>query len=46
MSFIGKKVEEFSVPAFHNDNLITVSDKDLEGKWSVLFFYPADFTFV
>jgi len=23
-----------------------VTDKDLLGKWSVLFFYPADFTFV
>lgn len=46
MSFIGKKVEEFSVPAFLNNDLITVTDKDLEGKWSVLFFYPGDFTFV
>jgi peroxiredoxin (alkyl hydroperoxide reductase subunit C) len=23
-----------------------VSDADLKGKWSVVFFYPADFTFV
>ena len=23
-----------------------MTDKDLQGKWSVLFFYPADFTFV
>ena len=46
MSLIGKKIEEFSVPAYHNGELITVTDKDLEGKWSVLFFYPGDFTFV
>ncbi|KXB46999.1 hypothetical protein HMPREF3188_00605 [Tissierellia bacterium KA00581] len=46
MSLIGKKVEEFSVPAYYDGDLITVTDKDLEGKWSVLFFYPGDFTFV
>ena len=26
--------------------LSRVSDADLKGKWSVVFFYPADFTFV
>ena len=46
MRLIGKKIEEFSVPAYHNGELITVTDKDLEGKWSVHFFYPGDFTFV
>ena len=25
---------------------VTVSSDDLKGKWSVVFFYPADFTFV
>jgi peroxiredoxin (alkyl hydroperoxide reductase subunit C) len=25
---------------------VTVTDEDLKGKWSVVFFYPADFTFV
>ena len=24
----------------------TVSSKDIEGKWALFFFYPADFTFV
>ena len=46
MSLIGKKIEEFKVPAFHNGALIDVTEKDLEGKWTVLFFYPGDFTFV
>ena len=46
MSLIGKKLQEFSVPAYHNGDIITVTDKDLEGKWSVFFFYPGDFTFV
>ncbi len=27
-------------------NLLNVSEQDLIGKWSVVFFYPADFTFV
>tara|TARA_Y100000768_G_C23983437_1_gene687254 strand:+ start:2442 stop:2990 length:549 start_codon:yes stop_codon:yes gene_type:complete len=37
---------EFSVQAYHNGDFKTVTNKDLEGKWSVFFFYPADFTFV
>ena len=32
--------------AFHNGKFVAVSDADLRGKWSVVFFYPADFTFV
>ncbi|MDO5101174.1 MAG: alkyl hydroperoxide reductase subunit C [Eubacteriales bacterium] len=46
MSLIGKKVSEFAVQAFHNGEFKQVTEKDLQGKWSVLFFYPADFTFV
>ena len=46
MSLNGKKISEFQVKAYQNGDFIDVSDKDLIGKWSVLFFYPADFTFV
>lgn len=46
MSLIGKKVGEFTTDAYHNGQFIQVSDKDLQGKWTVFFFYPADFTFV
>lgn len=46
MSFIGKKVEDFKVEAYHNDAFKTVTKADILGKWSVMFFYPADFTFV
>ena len=46
MSLNGKKVTEFCVKAYQNDEFIEVTDKDLLGKWSVLFFYLADFTFV
>ena len=46
MSLLNKKVVEFNLEAFQENKFIKVSNKDLIGKWSVLFFYPADFTFV
>jgi peroxiredoxin (alkyl hydroperoxide reductase subunit C) len=39
-------VKPFKATAYHNGKFIDVSDADLKGKWSVVFFYPADFTFV
>lgn len=45
-TLINSKVTEFKVQAYHDGKFKTVSDKDLNGKWSVFFFYPADFTFV
>ncbi len=46
MSLINTQVKPFTATAFHNGKFISVSDADLKGKWSVVFFYPADFTFV
>jgi NADH-dependent peroxiredoxin subunit C len=46
MTLINTRVPEFKAQAYHNENFKTVTDKDLMGKWSVFFFYPADFTFV
>ena len=46
MSLIGKEVQAFTAQAYHNGDFITVSDQNLKGKWSVVCFYPADFTFV
>jgi len=48
MSLINKKIVPFPVDAYKpgEKDFISVSDKDIEGKWSVFFFYPADFTFV
>lgn len=46
MSLINKDVLDFSVMAFHNGEFKTISKEDTLGKWSVYFFYPADFTFV
>ncbi len=46
MSLINKEVSDFKVQAFHNNGFKEVSKADILGKWSVFFFYPADFTFV
>ena len=46
MSMINREIDDFSVQAFHKDDFITVTKDDVIGKWSVFFFYPADFTFV
>jgi peroxiredoxin len=46
MSLINSDVKPFKATAYHNGAFIDVSDADLQGKWSVFFFYPADFTFV
>ncbi|PWC31788.1 alkyl hydroperoxide reductase subunit C [Azospirillum sp. TSO22-1] len=46
MSLIGTEIKPFKTTAFKNGKFIEVSDADLKGKWSVVFFYPADFTFV
>ena len=45
-SIINSHVTEFKVNAFKGNDFIEVSNKDIEGKWAVFFFYPADFTFV
>ena len=46
MSLIGKEITDFEAQAFHENEFKTVKKEDLLGKWNVLFFYPADFTFV
>ncbi len=43
---INTTVKPFSADAYKAGKFITVTDADLMGKWSVVFFYPADFTFV
>jgi len=46
MSQIGKQIVDFKAQAYLNNEFKTVSKEDVLGKWSVFFFYPADFTFV
>jgi len=46
MSYIYQEVKPFKAEAYHNGKFVTVTNEDLQGQWSVIFFYPADFTFV
>jgi len=46
MSLIGKQVEPFTLQAYRNGDFIEVTEEDLKGHWSIVCFYPADFTFV
>ena len=45
-SLINTKLQAFNATAYHKGEFVPVSEQDLVGKWSVVFFYPADFTFV
>ena len=46
MSLINSQIKPFKATAFQNGKFIPVSDESMKGKWSVVVFYPADFTFV
>ena len=46
MSVINTEILPFEADAYKNGQFVKVSDADLKGKWSVVVFYPADFTFV
>ncbi len=43
---IGKKIEDLDLDIYHGERIKKVKLSSFEGKWLVLFFYPADFTFV
>ena len=46
MSLVNTQIKPFNATAYHNGKFIDVSEESLAGKWSVIVFYPADFTFV
>ncbi len=46
MSMIDRALCDFKVNAYHENAFRTVTKEELLGRWSVLFFYPADFTFI
>lgn len=46
MALINTEIKPFKATAFKNGEFVEVSNKDIDGKWAVFFFYPADFTFV
>ena len=45
-TLINTEVLPFRATAFHGGKFVEVTDAALKGEWSVIFFYPADFTFV
>lgn len=45
-TLVGQKAPEWTTDAVVNGEIKSVSSKDFDGKWKVLFFYPLDFTFV
>jgi NADH-dependent peroxiredoxin subunit C len=45
-SFVGKSAPEFVADAFHDNKVVKLSLGSFKGKWLVLAFYPADFTFI
>ena len=45
MSLINTQVQPFKAQAFHNGKFIEVTEASLKGKWSVVIFMPAAFTF-
>ena len=46
MSLLTTEILPFETGAYHEGAFKKVTDADLKGHWSVVFFYPADFTFV
>ena len=43
---IGNSIADFELNSYQNGKLGKVKLSEYSGKWLVLFFYPADFTFV
>ena len=47
---LGQKVPEFEMttydPVAGDFGTVSLADQRARGRWTILFFYPADFTFV
>ncbi len=43
---IGEVVQDFEMEVFHNDETRKIKLSNYKGKWLVMIFYPADFTFI
>jgi len=43
---IGEKIPDFTLSAFHDDKEKKIKLGSTKGKWLILIFYPADFTFI
>lgn len=43
---VGQKVPNIELEAFHQGRTKKIKPSDYKGKWLIMLFYPADFTFV
>ena len=43
---VGKPAPDFTAPTYQNGTFASVKLADYLGKWTMLCFYPGDFTFV
>lgn len=43
---INQKIQDFELEVYHKDEIKKIKLSDYRGKWLVLMFYPADFTFI
>ena len=43
---INYKIPQFTSKAFHEGEIKKVNSNDYKGKWLIIMFYPADFTFI
>ncbi len=46
MISIGRKVPDFTAPAYYKGDFVNIKLSEYLGKWVLLCFYPGDFTFV
>ena len=45
-TLVGKKAPDFKVPGYYKGEFKDYSLSDFKGKWTLVLFYPLDFTFV
>lgn len=43
---VGKPAPDFEAPAYHKGEFTSVKLSDHLGKWTLVCFYPGDFTYV
>ena len=43
---VGKKAPDFLAPAYYQGKFVNIKLSEYLGKWTLLCFYPGDFTFV
>ena len=43
---VGQKAPDFEAPAYYKGEFTSVKLSDFAGKWTLVCFYPGDFTFV